>query len=85
MKTHDEYIDVIEKRFSHLRNESYEMMGYYDWLLLAPASYCVEAAMLAYVKSHPNADMKELCNYFDQIAPDGLAPGDDGADLWEDD
>ena len=37
--------------------------------------------MLEYAQKHPEADMKELIGYFDKVAPDGLAPGDDGEDL----
>ncbi len=84
MDTHEEYTKLIKERYEHLRNQSYEMMGDYDWALLAPESYCVETPMLSYVKKHPNASLREICKYFSEITPPGLAPGDDGADLLED-
>lgn len=34
-------------------------------------------------KSTRDASMKELIEYFDEVAPDGLTPGDDGLDLEE--
>ncbi len=42
------------------------------WLLNAPAGYQVEDEMLEYDKKHPDASMKELIEYFDEVAPDGL-------------
>ena len=49
-----------------------------------PASgYQVEDEMLEYAQKHPDASMKELIEYFDEVAPDGLTPGDDGLDLEE--
>ena len=53
------------------------------WLLNAPAGYQVEDEMLEYAQKHPDASMKELIEYFDEVAPDGLTPGDDGLDLEE--
>ena len=55
------------------------------WLLNAPEGYQVEDEMLKYAHEHPDASMKELIEYFDEVAPDGLAPGDDGKDLAEPD
>ena len=47
--------------------------------------YLFTNEMVAYIESHPDADRKELWRYFDETVPDGLAPGDDGLDLLEDD
>lgn len=85
MSTHNEYLELVKKRFAVLAQRSYEDEANYLWLLYAPAQYKVEASMLAYAKQHPDASSAELCNYFDTIAPEGLPPGDDGADLLEDD
>ena len=38
----------------------------------------------AFVESHPHATARELFEFFNVTAPEGLAPGDDGADLLED-
>ncbi|MCD7906161.1 MAG: hypothetical protein LUH04_00375 [Clostridium sp.] len=84
MTTHEEYTTIISERYGQLKDESYEMGGYYSCVSLAPEQYRIEASMLAYVKKHPSASLKEVFNYFGEIAPIGLAPGDDGADLWED-
>ena len=53
-------------------------------LLNAPREYLVEGEMLKYAQEHPDADMNDLIDYFDEVAPTGLAPGDDGKDLEED-
>ena len=62
---------------------SYEDENNLLWLLNAPAGYRVEDEMLEYAQKHPDASMKELIEYFDEVAPDGLTPGDDGLDLEE--
>lgn len=51
------------------------------FLLYAPEDYEVENEMLEMLEAKPDATMDELVEYFDNIAPDGLAPNDDGADL----
>ena len=53
-------------------------------LLNGPEAYRVENEMLKYAHEHPDATMNELIDYFDEVAPDGLAPGDDGEDIAED-
>ena len=62
---------------------SYEDENNLLWLLNAPAGYQVEDEMLEYAQKHLDASMKELIEYFDEVAPDGLTPGDDGLDLEE--
>lgn len=85
MSIHEEYLALIEVRFAALAERSYEDEANYLWLKNAPEQYLVEASMLAYAKKHPDITSSELCAYFDSIAPEGLAPGDDGADLLDDD
>ncbi len=85
MTVHEEYTAIISERYGHLKNKSYEMGGYYSCVSLAPEQYRNEEDMLEYVKSHPEASLKEVFNYWGEITPVGLAPDDDGADLWEDD
>jgi hypothetical protein len=84
MSVHEEYTELIEKRYARPSKDDYEQYGYYDWVLHAPYQYKTEASMLGYVKAHPNATLRELFVYFDKITPDGLAPDDDGADLMDD-
>lgn len=81
MTVHEEYTALIKERYSHMQGESYEMQCAYYAALYAPYQYRTEASMLKYVKSHPGATLREVCNYYDKITPIGLAPGDDGADL----
>lgn len=83
MDVHEEYKALITKRYSRPAPDDYENYGRYIWVLQAPEQYKTEASMLSYAKSHPNATLRELFNYFNKITPDGLAPGDDGADLME--
>ncbi|MCD8353755.1 MAG: hypothetical protein LUC47_05530 [Clostridiales bacterium] len=84
MDTHEEYTKLIKERYEHLAPESYEQQGYYYCALYAPYQYETEEAMLAYIKQNPTATLKEVFDYFGEITPPGLAPGDDGADLLED-
>lgn len=85
MTVHEEYTVLIEERYAHLQGESYEMQGDYCCAYFGPYQYRTEASILKYVKTHSNATLGEICNYFDKITPDGLAPGDDGTDLLEGD
>lgn len=85
MTVHEEYTKLIQERYSGVDRNNYEQYGYYLAIYHAPAQYMTEASMLSYAKRNPNATAKELFDYFNKITPDGLAPGDDGADLLEDD
>lgn len=82
---HEEYTKLIEERYAASQSESYAMQAAYYGAYYGPYQYKTEASVLAYAKKHPNATLKDICDYFDQITPDGLAPGDDGADLLSDD
>lgn len=84
MTTHEEYIALVEKRYGPLKKNSYEDYANYGWLKDAPGAYLVEEEMLEFMKTHPNATSRECCFYFHEVTPDGLAPGDDGADLLDD-
>ena len=83
MDIHEEYTELIRKRYAHMKGESYEMQANYYAVYYGPHQYKTESSMLAYIKEHPQATLKEVCNYFNKITPDGLAPGDSGADLLE--
>ncbi|MCD7838216.1 MAG: hypothetical protein LUG65_04815 [Clostridiales bacterium] len=84
MDTHEEYTKLIKERYERFAQESYEQRGYYSCALFAPYQYENEEVMLAYIKQNPIATLKEVSDYFSEITPPGLAPGDDGADLLED-
>ena len=79
--------------FEKLIRERYEPDGEMEFneesklllLLNGPLHYQNEEKMLEYAENHPDATMDELIDYGDSITPDGLAPGDDGSDLLEDD
>lgn len=81
------WVQLVRKRYEPPKTIK---MSYTDennlvWLLNAPEQYEVEEKMLEFAESHPNASMEDLLRHFDSIVPDGLAPGDSGADLLEDD
>lgn len=52
-----------------------------DWYIVAVKAFHVEDKVIQYIKNHPNATAQELYN----LLPEGLPPGDDGADLLEED
>lgn len=85
MTVHEEYLSILESRFPEAQNGDYETRGYYDGIYYGPDQYQNESEMLEYLKKNPKATLKEAFAYFDDITPDGLAPGDDGADLLDDD
>lgn len=78
-------------KFEKLIRDRYEPDGDMEFneesklllLLNGPFHYQNEEEMLEYAEAHPDATMDELIDYWDSITPDGLAPGDDGADLLE--
>lgn len=90
MNERSEYVNLIVDRYCDAvypdgdTAVSYEAENDYLWLVNAPEQYEVEPQMLEYTKAHPSASMKDLIDYFDDIAPLGLAPGDDGEDLLDD-
>ncbi len=81
-----EWVQLVRDRYEPEPDAemSYEEEGYLLCLLNAPEQYENEDEMLAYAKARPEATMKELVEYWDSITPDGLPPGDDGADLLDD-
>ncbi len=85
MTVHEEYTKIIEERYSGLKNNSYEMKANYLTAFYAPHYYGTEEAVLNYVKENEKATLAEVANYFNEITPSGLAPGDDGSDLLVDD
>ena len=79
-----QWVTLVRERYEpdpHIEM-SYEDENYLLWLLNAPEQYEVEDQMLTYAKAHEKADMKELMDYFDSIAPQGLPPC---ASEWDDD
>ena len=83
MAIHEEYTEIIKKRYEAVSHENYEQNGYYTCVMMAPSQYLTEHSMLRYVQAHPTASLKELFVYFNKITPDGLAPGDNGVDLMD--
>ena len=86
-----EYQNLIVERYGKIvypdgeHPVSYEMYNDYLAMLNMPKGYQNEKEMLAYAEAHPDATLKDLLHYFVLITPPGLAPGDDGADLLDDD
>lgn len=88
-KERTEYVQLMVDRYHNVAynadgsETAYETHEDYLFLLNAPRDYQVEPEMLEYAKAHPDATIKELSDYFDTVASEGLPPGDDGADLME--
>lgn len=85
------YMKLIEKRFHDQvfdaagKPRDNKIHGDYLCALEAPFDYQNESEMMEYVESHPEASIEDVSHYFDLITPNGLPPGDDGADLLDDD
>lgn len=77
-----EWVALVRDRFEGDEEMDYASEADFLCLLNAPEQYEVEDEMLEYAKSHPDASMKELVEYFDEIASDGLPPC---ASEWDDD
>ena len=77
-----EYRELFEKKYSKGKMDYAEEMDF-KFMANAPEQYGVEDEMLEYLKNNPDATVVELFDQFDKIAPEGLADGDDGADLLE--
>ena len=83
-----EYVNLIVDRFCDSvypdgkTAVSYEAEMDYLCLVNAPGQYENEDEMLAYAKSHPEAEMRDLVNFFFEITPPGLPPC---ASEWDDD
>lgn len=59
-----------------------KMLSDYLFLINAPRDYENEDEMLEYAKAHPDASIRELIDYFNEITPDGDPPC---AVDWDDD
>ena len=79
------YVKLIRARYDHGQKMSYAEEARFLALLDGPEAYQNEDEMLKYVEDHPDATLDNLMDYWDSITPDGLPPGDDGADLLDDD
>lgn len=77
------YKELFETRYMK-ENQSYKEKADYLFMIGAPEEYDVEDEMLEYLINNSNATIDDVYNYFDKIAPYGLAPNDDGSDLLDD-
>lgn len=79
-----EWIQLVRERYEPPADVEMERDDEECLLLLlnAPEQYEVEEVMLQYANEHPDASMKELVDYFDEVAPEGLPPC---ASEWDDD
>lgn len=68
--------------YSYDEEDGYARINEFEFMLGAPEQYENEDEMLDYAKAHPDATMRELVEYFDEITPDGLPPC---ASEWDDD
>lgn len=81
----DDFVAKMEKKFSkYLKSDSDEIVGYAEMFIYGSQQYEIEKEAELFVKEHPDATARELFEFFDRTAPEGLAPGDDGKDLLDD-
>lgn len=82
----DDFVKTMEKKFSnYLKSDDEEIVGYAQSFVYGSQQYEIEKEAEKFSEEHPNATARDLFDFFDKTAPDGLAPGDDGADLMADD
>lgn len=84
MTVHEELLDLLRAKYEPKEDAAYEEQMDFLWISLAPERYLVEEEILSYAKAHPDATLRELNFYFDEIAPEGLPPGEDDAEEGDD-
>lgn len=88
-ESHTPFVQLMVQRYHDTvydetgAEKDYEAYADYLALINGPREYGVEPEMLRYAKGRTDATVKELLEHFYEITPEGLAPGDDGADLLE--
>jgi|GEM_PF-2653834 len=81
----DAFVQKMKKRFrAYLQSDDPETVGEIEMFIHGSQQYEIEEEAEAFVESRPHATARELFEFFNATAPEGLAPGDDGADLLED-
>ena len=82
--TKHEFKELMAKRLARLITDDESKRDVREF---AGFCYSYEFAdeILEFMNENPGATLKELWRYFDENVPDGLAPGDDGADLFDED
>ncbi|MEA5151971.1 MAG: hypothetical protein VB039_05155 [Oscillospiraceae bacterium] len=71
--------NYVRKNYNQDESPSYEDEANILWLLNAPEQAGAEKEMLSYAKKNPEATLKELCEFFDTLFPDGF-DGETAAD-----
>lgn len=84
MNGESEYVTLVRELYEPDGDMEYNEETKLLLLLNGPSQYGNEEEMLEYLNAHRDITMDELIDYWDGITPEGLAPGDDGADLAED-
>ncbi len=75
------YREIFEKMYSGCKDKDYASETTYLFMLNAPEEYEKEKEMTVFMEGNPDASLREVFDYFNQITPDGLSPADDGTDL----
>lgn len=82
----DAFVIKMEKRFADfLHSDDESVRDGAEWFIYGSQQYEIEAEAEDFLKKNPDPTAKELNAFFDRTCPGGLAPGDDGADLLDDD
>lgn len=82
--TDDNFVLEMEKRFERfLHSEDEDERTAAQLFIYGSQQYEIEEEALAFLQETPEPTAKELLDFFDATAPEGLAPGDDGLDLLE--
>lgn len=78
----DAFVDEMENRFAdYLSSDDPETVEGAQCLIYGCSQYHIEEEAMAFLEKNPHPTGKELARFFDETAPDGLSPEDDGEDL----
>lgn len=78
----DAFVNEMETRFAdYLASDDPETVEGAQCLIYGCSQYHIEKEAREFLKKNPHPTGKELARFFDETAPDGLSPEDDGEDL----
>lgn len=77
------YNEAFVAKYGSQPDMDYATETMYEFMLNAPKAYRKEKQMIEFMESNPDATLRQVFDYFNEITPDGLSPDDDGEDIIE--
>ena len=75
------YRDLFSAKYSGMTDMDYATETMYEFMLNAPEAYRTDKQIIEFMEKNPEATLREVFDYFNEITPDGLSPDDDGEDV----